>query len=264
VDENDNPYFTYSQSQAVRQNPFPDCGAGGACGPNEHCYSSNPGICIPDYEQHFSWRTGGAFGSGTWTTPVDLTVGIPGTRFAHHGAIYALNSTSVHAVWLQGDPNRDIWYAQFDGTNWSPAEFTGIGAHMADIQVDAQTVHVFSNNARYATRPVTPFSGAPWAPYVTVPGGSTINFVKLILTPSGVVHAVWNASYRIAYSMTDTNGDWLATKFVSPAGVECHEPSLDVDVDGNAHFVWAECTPPGCSGEFGSVWYFKTSYDEVP
>lgn len=264
VDENDSPYITYSQSQAPRVSPFPDCGAGGVCGPNEHCYGTSPGICIPDYEQHFARRTGGAFGSGTWTAPVDLSVGIPGARFSHHGAIYALSSTSVHAVWLQGDPNRDIWYAQFDGAQWSPAEYTGLGAHMADVAVDAQTVHVFSNKAQYATRPVAPFSGAPWAPFVTVPGGSTINFVRLILTSGGGLHAVWNASYRIAYSMTDTNGDWLPTKLVSPEGEECHEPSLDVDVDGNAHFVWTECTPPACSGEFGSVWYLKTRYDELP
>jgi hypothetical protein len=259
--------MTYSQSQAERQNPFPPCGAGGTCGPNEHCYgevSRPPGICIPDYEQHFAWRTGGAFGTGTWTAPVDLSAGIPGTRFSHHGAIFALNSQSVHAVWLQGDPAREIWYAQFNGTNWSPAEITGVGAHMADVQVDSQTVHIFSNNARYATRPVSPFSGAPWAPYITLTGTLVINFVKLIQEPSGTLHAVWNVNGQVAYAMTDANGDWLPTKFVSPAGEDCHEPSLDVDADGNAHFVWAECTSPACPDEFGSIFYLKSRYDELP
>ena len=66
------------------------------------------------------------------------------------------------------------------------------------------------------------------------------------------------------YSMTDVSGNWKTPKAVSPAGVDAHEPSLDVDIDRNVHIVWTECTNPGCDGEHGSIWYLKTHYDEIP
>jgi hypothetical protein len=265
VDENDNPYVIWSQSRAARQSPFPSCEAGNTCSAaNEHCYTL-ANICIPDYEQHFSRRTGGAFGAGNWTAPIDLTVGIPGTRFAHHGAIFAESSTSLHAVWMQGDPSRNIWYSQWNGTSWSPQQFTGIGAHMADVQADNQTVYVFSDNARFATRPVSPWNGAPWSSSINVAGSTHFNFVKLRLAVNGRLHAVWIQSpHTVMYSMTNVSGNWKTPKAVSPAGVDAHEPSLDVDVDRNVHIVWTECTNPACDGEHGSIWYLKTHYDEIP
>jgi hypothetical protein len=265
VDENDAAYITYSQSLAPRQNPFPDCGPNGECAANEHCYTL-ANICIPDYTQHVVHRTGGAFGDGTWTAFVDLTGSISGVQFSHHGTIDALSSTSVHVVWMHGDPNRQIYYAKFDGTSWSEAEYTGINAHIADVQVDPQTVHIFSNNARYNTRPVGTGS---WATPVTLSNDHHINFIKLILDADGRLHAVWpsalensNDTNEVLYTMTDANGDWRSIKVVSPPGVRVHEPSLAVDEDGNAHFIWAQ-KPIGSEGEFGSVWYLKSRYEEL-
>ena len=260
MDEDAAPYVVWSQSMAERISPFPPCGSGGECGSGEHCYQLGD-ICIPDYEQHFSWRPSGAWGEGAWTTPVDIAAGAPGTRFSHHGAIAAVDSGSVHSVFMHGDPSRDIYYARFDGTSWSSPEYTGIGAHMADVQTGDGLVHVFSNNARYATRP-TGVAGS-WAGPWTVGSDTTINFVKLEVDGDGFLHAAFNSGYRAAYARTDESGDWLPPKLASPEGVEAHEPSLAVDDEGIVHLVWSECTAP-CEGEHGTVWYLRTRYEELP
>ncbi len=262
VDQNDKPYVTWSQSLAARISPFPPCGSS-KCAANTHCYTLGK-ICIPDYGQHFSRRKSGVFGKGNWTSPFEISTGIKGNNFAHHGAIFALSSTSVHAVWMHGDPSRNIYYAQYDGTKWSKPEFTGIGAHMADVAVDAKEVHAFSNNARYSSRPVSPMSGAKWASVTKLGGASVINFVRLKLASSGRLHAVWNDGYRIRYSMTDAAGKWLASKYISPSGQSAHEPWVDVDPTGTAHIIWTECTKPACKDEHGAVYYLKTRYSEIP
>ncbi len=271
VDENDDPYVTWSQSQAQRISPFPDCGSG--CAANNHCYLAG-NICIPDYEQHFSRRTGGAWGSGSWTSPVNIAAGAPGTRFSHHGTISVVNSTTVHAVWMHGDPSRQIYYSQFNGTTWSQPEFTGINAHMADVQADAQDAFVFADNAESVSRPALPFSGAQWSSVTDVSGGTLFNFVKLKLDQNGRLHAVWNENYRIAYSMTNASGNWRPVKYVSPAIITdtlySNEPSVEVDSDGNVHIVWSqsdcpfEGPPRDSSCEFGAIWYLKTHYNEIP
>lgn len=264
VDENDAPYITWSQSLSKRVSPFPPCDSSGKCSAaHTHCYPLQK-ICVPDYQQHFSRRQGGAWGSGKWTKPVNIAAGAPGAVFSHHGAIFAQHSTRVHAVWMHGDPQREIYYSQFDGTKWSKPEFTHMGGHVADVQADKSTVYVFSNRALFATRPVSPFSGAKWSSITTIGSGTVINFIKLKLDTSGLLHAVWNSNYRVMYSATDAKGKWQPAKALSPSGQSAHEPSLDVDSQGFVHIVWTQCTSPSCAGEFGSVWYLKTKYSQLP
>jgi hypothetical protein len=134
---------------------------------------------------------------------------------------------------------------------------------MGDVQSDGQSVFVFSNTARFAKRAL---AGGKWAAPVAVATGPTlINLIKLRLDSQGRLHAVWNQQHRAMYSMTNASGDWLDAKPVSPPVVAnqlyASEPSLDVDAEGNVHFVWAQASVQG--NEFGSIWYLKSRYDEL-
>ena len=266
VDQNDRPLVTFSQSLAAKPPSYPACANTAACAADYHCWPyDGPGECHPDYAQYYTRRTSGTFGNGNWIAPGVIAVGLAG-HVSHHGTVFVQGSNLAHAVWLQVYPGHEIYYSQYNGSGWSNPEFTGIsGCHAADVQADAQDVFVFSNSARFVSRPVS--SPGNWSSAVNVgSGGFEINLIRLRIDQSGRLHAVWTGSgYRIMYAMTDANGDWLAQKPVSPAGEECHQPSIDVDSDGNAHIVWAQCTSTApCSGEFGSVWYLKTRYDELP
>ena len=255
------PHVTWSQSLAKRINPFPPCGSA-KCTTNTHCYAGS-NICIPDYSQNYSRRKSGVFGKGNWTTPEVISKGIPGAMFAHHGAIYARSAKSLHAVWLHGDPKRQIYYSRHDGTGWSKPEFTGLTAHVADVQVTTKAVYVFSNKAQLAARPLSAAVGSKWT-VTNVGSGAVINFIRLQQDGSGRLHAVWNDGYRVAYAMTDAQGKWRPPRYVSPAKGQGHEPWMDVDTNGCAHIIWTDCTKPGCTGEFGAVHYRKVRYSDLP
>ena len=261
LDSAGKPYVTWIQSLAQRISPFPPCGSA-KCAANTHCYQGS-NICIPDYSQNFSRRKSGVFGKGNWTTPEVISTGIPGNMFAHHGAIHVRSATSVHAVWLHGDPQRLIYYSRHDGASWSKPEYTGLGGHVADVQVTATAIHIFTNRAQLATRPLSAAVGSKWT-QVNVGSGAVINFIRLQQDGAGRLHAVWNDSYRVAYAVTDAKGKWSAPKYISPAGRQIHEPWMDVDSKGCAHFIWTDCTKPGCTDEFGAVYYRKTRYTDLP
>ena len=261
LDPGGKPYVTWSQSLAPRITPFPPCGSA-KCAKDTHCYQGS-NICIPDYSQNFSRRKSGVFGKGNWTTPEVISTGIPGAMFAHHGAIFVRSTSSVHAVWLHGDPKRQIYYSRHDGSSWSKPEYTGLTAHVADIQVDNQAIYVLSNTAALATRPLSAAVGSKWTK-VTVGSGAVINFIRLQQDGAGRLHAVWNDKYRVAYAMTDSKGKWLAPKVVSPANRQIHEPWMDVDKNGCAHIIWTDCTKPKCTDEFGAVHHRKIRYKDLP
>ncbi|MBU0610428.1 MAG: hypothetical protein KKI08_21275, partial [Armatimonadetes bacterium] len=271
VDEQGRPHVTYSQSVAPKPEPWEACGPNGECPPAYHCYPSGTPICVPDYEQHFAIRLDGEWGAGTWSAPVAIASSAVGP-FAHHGAVFVLDSTSVHAVWLQdlvpGD--HQIYYAQFDGSSWTWPEPTGIGDHAADVQAHGDRVFVFSNSAQATSRAI---AGGPWAPAEGIATGpTTINLTKLRVGADGRLHAVYNQGYRVMYATTDAQGAWLPPKPVSPAVVPgalyANEPSLDVDAGGVAHLVWSQSDcgfeEGGAACELGSVWYLAARFEELP
>jgi len=260
VDPSGGVHVTFSQSLALKP-ATPPCATDQQCSSGTHCYTLG-GYCIADYAQYYVQRAAGSLGAGVWSTPELISAGAPG-KLAHHGAISVVDDESVHVAWMHGDPNREIFYARFDGQSWGAPEDTGIGAHMGDVQSDGQSVFVFSNTARVTKRALA--AGKWEAPMTVATGPTVINLIRLRLDAQGRLHAVWNQAHRVMYSMTSATGDWLSAKPVSPAVVDnqlyASEPSLDVDEEGNVHFVWAQASVAG--NEFGSVWYLKSRYDEL-
>ncbi len=264
TDDAGDAYVTFSQSEAGKLASQVSCTTNSECSAGYHCYVLGK-YCIPDYTQQFTKRSGGAVGSGTWSKPEIISAGAVG-KLAHHGSIFVESSTAVHAAWMHGDPGREIYYAKYDGKTWGTPEDTGIGAHMADVQADANNVFVFSNTARSASRPAAPLSGGKWSPVTSVSTKPTvINLIRLRIDQVGRLHGIWNENHRVMYSYRDASGSWQPPKPVSPEVVKdalySSEPSLDVDADGNVHFVWTQADCKGC--EFGSVWYLKSRYDEL-
>jgi len=254
VDEDDIPYVTWSQARldkgTVPCNPSCNCDD-----PNRYCYGcedpfepANPGVCLPNYDQHFSRRL-----AGGWEPPMEVVKpgGIPGYS-SHHGALFVRSSISVHHVWLQSIGGaRHQYYSRFDGETWSPAEFTGIWGHAADLTVDSETVYVFSCTAQFTTRPL---GQGGWTPVVSQGNGTDITLMSLQQDSTGGLHTAWLKDGLVQYSVRDPAGEWV-TESVSAEDETAWEPWVTVDADDHTHLVWTRCTLPDCMEEHGSVWY---------
>lgn len=102
--------------------------------------------------------------------------------------------------------------------------------------------------------------GQAWSPIQRVTlGTGAQEYPWLVSDDQGAFHLAHNDG-----GADDESGVWLDPRPISPSTSDAHEPSLDVDEEGNVHLVWSECTPPGCEGEFGSTWYLKSRYEEMP
>ena len=87
----------------------------------------------------------------------------------------------------------------------------------------------------------------------------------LYLAPDGNIHicfsARWGTEHAVAlYAKSQNNGiDWSVSRIdASWSGYQMH-PCMAADINGNIHFVWAECTLPGEDNSRRNIKYRKLS-----
>ncbi len=255
VDENGVAYASWAQSRVPTDDPY--CDEDTPC-PDDYECVLDWNVCKPHvYEQHFSRRIG-----GVWETPTAIHGGDDG--LCHHGALHVESSSEVHAVYHHRNGGWGIYHARFDGSSWSDHTYTGLSAHVADVTVDGQNVHVFSNHAEYAHSPLT---GGGWSSEAL--GGHTdISFVGLDRGPHDDLHAVWvggDGGHRLYYASRDAADDWREPVPIGEDLPRYIEPDLEVDPTGYAHVVWAYCAVDDCpwDGEHGAIGYVRTTYDDL-
>jgi hypothetical protein len=253
VDENGVPYASWSQSRVPTDDPY--CDENTPC-PDDYECVPDWNVCKPYvYEQHFSRRLG-----GVWETP--MTIHGADDGLCHHGHLHVESSGEVHAVYHYRNGGWGIYHARFDGSSWAGHTYTGLSAHVADVTVDDQNVHVFSNTAGYARAPL---AGGGWSTE-SLPGGTDISFVGLDRGPHDDLHAVWvggDGGHRLRYSTRAAADDWLEPVQIGDDAPRYIEPDVEVDPTGYAHIVWAYCVADDCpwDGEHGAIGYQRTTYE---
>ena len=254
VDPDGVAYASWAQSRVPTTDPY--CDDETPC-PDDYECVIDWNVCKPYvYEQHFSRRLGGG-----WETPTAIH---GGDGLCHHGAIHVEDSDEVHAVYHYRNGGWGIHHARFDGSSWSEHTYTGLSAHVADVTVDGQFVHVFANTADYGRAPL---GGGGWTTE-SVEGGTDISFVGLDRGPHDDLHAVWvggAGGHRLRYSTRDAADDWREPRSIGDDTPRYIEPDVEVDPTGYAHVVWAYCAADDCpwDAEHGAIGYVRTSYEAL-
>jgi hypothetical protein len=188
-----------------------------------------------------------------WQSVGDLSGGDEG--FAHYGRMHAPAPGDLHLVWLHAADagSRLIQYAHWDGADWSSPVSTGLGAHTADVKVDAERIHVFNYQAKHAHRPR---AGGDWT--VDRVGNGSFGFIGLGLDIGGRLHAAWIDGCEVRCSATGTGAaSWAAPRVISTPGTSNVHLGLDVDEQGFAHVAWTRSRGADCpsSEECGAIAY---------